>query len=86
MSDKHEEIKKLLMEDLNKSITLYKARGGKEIIDNTQYEVIYTIVTRLEVNRVIRKVIEIDPKAFIAEHIMGDVHGGVVKKKSFFES
>ena len=86
MSDKHEEIKKLLMEDLNKSITLYKARGGKEINDNTQYEVIYTIVTRLEVNRVIRKVIEIDPKAFIAEHIMGDVHGGVVKKKSFFES
>jgi uncharacterized membrane-anchored protein YitT (DUF2179 family) len=44
-------------------------------------QVIYTIVTRLEVNRVIRKVLEIDPKAFVAEHILGDVHGGMVKRK-----
>ena len=41
------------------------------------------IVTRLEVNRVIRKVLEVDKTAFIAEHILGEVHGGVVKKKPF---
>ena len=86
MSDKHEEIKKLIMDDLNKSITLYKARGGKKKIDDNQYEIIYTIVTRLEVNRVIRSVLEVDPDAFIAEHIMGDVHGGVVRKNDFFKA
>jgi uncharacterized membrane-anchored protein YitT (DUF2179 family) len=81
ISDKHPEIQEMLMNKLNKSITLYKARGGRATIGDEDMQVIYTIVTRLEVNRVIRKVLEIDPKAFVAEHILGDVHGGMVKRK-----
>jgi uncharacterized membrane-anchored protein YitT (DUF2179 family) len=83
LSDKSEEIKKLLIHDLNKSVTLYNARGGRSESKTDQLEVVYTIVTRLEVNRVVRKILEIDSKAFIAEHIMGDVHGGIIKKKPF---
>jgi len=80
MSDKSEEIKTMLMDELKKSVTLYNARGGRaKEADNI--EVVYTIVTRLEVNRVVRKVLEIDSKAFVAEHIMGEVHGGIVKRK-----
>ena len=75
------EVKEILTEELNKSITLYSARGGRATPEDDSYEVIYVIVTRLEVNRVIRKVLEVDEKAFIAEHILGEVHGGVVKKK-----
>ncbi|OYT10809.1 MAG: hypothetical protein B6I18_07115 [Bacteroidetes bacterium 4572_112] len=75
------EVKEILTEELNKSITLYSARGGRSAAEDDNYEVIYVIVTRLEVNRVIRKVLEVDEKAFIAEHILGEVHGGVVKKK-----
>jgi uncharacterized membrane-anchored protein YitT (DUF2179 family) len=85
VSDKHKEIKEMLTVELNKSVTLYQARGGSSTLDSEPMEVIYTIVTRLEVNRIIRKVLEVDPKAFVAEHIMGDVHGGVVRKKSFFQ-
>jgi len=80
MSDKSEEIKTMLMDDLKKSVTLYNARGGRAKKDDA-IEVVYTIVTRLEVNRVVRKVLEIDSKAFVAEHIMGEVHGGIVKRK-----
>ncbi|RLD65351.1 MAG: hypothetical protein DRI84_06965 [Bacteroidetes bacterium] len=81
MSDKHEEIKTMLMDEMNKSVTLYSARGGRTKIGDDNLEVVYTIVTRLEVNRVVRKILEIDPKAFVAEHIMGEVHGGIVKRK-----
>lgn len=81
VSAKHDEVKRLLMDDLKKSVTLYNARGGKAAGETENMEVIYTIVTRLEVNRVVRKVLEVDPKAFVAEHIMGDVHGGIVKRK-----
>ncbi len=81
MSDKHEEIKTMLMDEMNKSVTLYNARGGRTKIGDDNLEVVYTIVTRLEVNRVVRKILEIDPKAFVAEHIMGEVHGGIVKRK-----
>ncbi|MCK5857418.1 MAG: YitT family protein [Bacteroidales bacterium] len=81
MSDKHVEIKIMLMDELNKSVTLYNARGGRAKIGDDNLEVVYTIVTRLEVNRVVRKVLEIDSKAFVAEHIMGEVHGGIVKRK-----
>ncbi len=80
MSDKSEEIKTMLMDDLKKSVTLYNARGGRAKKSDT-IEVVYTIVTRLEVNRVVRKILEIDSKAFVAEHIMGEVHGGIVKRK-----
>lgn len=80
MSDKSEEIKVMLMDELKKSVTLYNARGGRAK-KGENIEVVYTIVTRLEVNRVIRKILEIDSKAFVAEHIMGEVHGGIVKKK-----
>ncbi len=81
VSAKHDEVKRLLMDELKKSVTLYNARGGKAAGETENMEVIYTIVTRLEVNRVVRKVLEVDPKAFVAEHIMGDVHGGIVKRK-----
>ncbi len=83
VSDKSIAIKTMLMEELNKSVTLYQARGGRATNNEDNLEVIYTIVTRLEVNRVIRKILEIDTNAFIAEHILGDVHGGIVKKKVF---
>jgi len=83
VSDYHSEIKLMLMNDLNKSVTLYQARGGRTVTGDDNLEVVFTIVTRLEVNRVIRKILEIDSNAFIAEHIMGDVHGGIVKRQSF---
>ena len=85
ISRKHAEIKKMLMEEMSKSVTLYKARGGNSHIDSEDSEVIFTVVTRLEVNRVVRRVLEVDPDAFIAEYIMGEVHGGVIKKNSFFK-
>ena len=81
LSERHEEVKTLLTEELNKSVTLYNARGGLAVDETQKMEVVYTIVTRLEVNRVVRKVLEVDPKAFIAEHIMGEVHGGIIKRK-----
>jgi len=80
MSDKSDEIKTMLMDELQKSVTLYNARGGRAK-ESDNIEVVYTIVTRLEVNRVVRKILEVDPKAFVAEHIMGEVHGGIVKRK-----
>lgn len=83
VSDNYEELKVLLTDELNKSVTLYNAKGGRAKGEDDPIEIIYVIVTRLEVNRVIRKVLEVDKTAFIAEHILGEVHGGVVKKKPF---
>jgi len=80
MSDKSEEIKTMLMDELKKSVTLSNARGGRAM-EGDNIEVVYTVVTRLEVNRVVRKILEIDKKAFVAEQILGEVHGGVVKRK-----
>ena len=80
MSDKSDEVKAMLMDELGKSVTLYNARGGRAK-EGIEIEVIYTIVTRLEVNRVVRKILEIDSKAFVAEHLLGEVYGGIVKRK-----
>ena len=83
VSDKHRQIKELLTNELNKSVTMYNARGGRAKCDDDNIEVVFVIVTRLEVNRIIRKVLEVDKNAFVAEHIMGEVHGGIVKKQPF---
>ena len=62
-------------------ITILKGEGGygkhgsHQDLDN----VLYTVVTRLEISRLRAIVTEVDPKAFIIQHSVDDVAGGKVK-------
>ena len=46
----------------------------------SEREILYCVVTRLEIGAIKSAVIEIDPAAFITTNALLDVHGGLVKK------
>lgn len=77
ISDKSEVIRQAIMRDLSRGVTVYKARRGWT---DVQQDVLYCVVTRLEIGRIKAVVKEIDAAAFVVTHPLADAEGGVIKK------
>ncbi len=77
VSEQSVAIRTRIMDELGRGVTIYKARGGKSGIEQ---EILYCVVTRLEIGRVKTIVAELDESAFIVTHALSDVQGGTVKR------
>ncbi|HEY2582823.1 MAG TPA: YitT family protein [Mucilaginibacter sp.] len=85
ISAESEQIKRQLVMALGRGITVYKGERGflKNSFDVSQpVDIVFTVVTRLEVRRLRNLVHEIDPKAFIFTSIVKEAAGGVLKKRA----
>lgn len=83
ISGKSEEIKYRLVNQLGRGITVYKGERGYlpnsyEISEDC--DIIFTVVTRLELRRLKNLVYQSDPKAFVFANTIKEASGGVVKK------
>lgn len=85
VSVKSKEVKDAIINQMHRGVTVYKSAGGLGSTGWTEEEreILYCVVTRLEISRLKHAVTEIDPSAFIATHALSDVHGGLVKKAIF---
>jgi uncharacterized membrane-anchored protein YitT (DUF2179 family) len=85
VSVKSQEVKDTIINQLHRGVTVYKSTGGLGSHGWTEEEreILYCVVTRLEISRIKNAVTEIDPNAFIATHALSDVQGGLVKKPVF---
>ena len=83
ISDSSEEIRLMIIEKLGRGLTIYKAKGGfgKHGL-HREYDVIYTVITRLEIRRLNIEINKIDPKAFVVMGKINDTRGGMIKKRS----
>jgi uncharacterized membrane-anchored protein YitT (DUF2179 family) len=70
-------IRLAIIESLNRGVTVYKGRGGKSGVDQ---DILFCVVTRLEIGKVKRIVRDVDASAFLVVHPLADVEGGVKKK------
>ncbi|MFN2516859.1 MAG: YitT family protein [Pyrinomonadaceae bacterium] len=77
ISDKSEEIRHAIIRDLQRGVTIYKGRGGRS---DTEQDILFCVVTRLEIGKIKSAVHDIDAGAFIVIHPLADAVGGVVKK------
>jgi uncharacterized membrane-anchored protein YitT (DUF2179 family) len=79
------EIKDAIINKLRRGVTAYRGRGGMGSTGVTEddQEILYCVVTRLEIGTVKRAVGEIDSAAFITTHAISDVEGGLIKKPAF---
>ncbi len=77
VSEKSDAIRQAIIETLNRGVTVYKGRGGKSGLD---LDILFCVVTRLEIGKVKRIVRELDESAFLVVHPLADVEGGVKKK------
>jgi len=85
ISGENELIKEQLVMTMGKGITIYKGERGflKDSFDVSQpVDIIFTVVTRLEVRRLRNLVHDIDPKAFVFTSIIKEAAGGVLKKRA----
>jgi uncharacterized membrane-anchored protein YitT (DUF2179 family) len=83
VSPKSELIKNVIMRHLHRGVTIYKGeRGyGKTEIAEKQVDIIVTVITRLEVQRLVARVQQIDPTAFIVTNSVSEVRGGLIKRQ-----
>ncbi|RZJ62475.1 MAG: YitT family protein [Flavobacterium sp.] len=85
ISGQSEDIKRELVMTLGRGITVYKGERGylKESFDISQpVDIVFTVVTRLELRRLNNIVHQIDPKAFVFTSIIKEAAGGVLKRRS----
>ncbi|WP_430906110.1 YitT family protein [Maribacter sp. 2-571] len=77
-----EEIRLMLIEVMGRGVTMYDGKGGygKEGIHN-DYDVLFTVITRLEIRRLNIEITKIDPKAFVVMTKINDTRGGMIKKR-----
>ncbi len=71
------EIGARIMVDLGRGVTVYKGRGG---LSGEDQEILYCVVTRLEIGKVKAIVRGLDPAAFVTSHPLAGVDGGMVKR------
>ncbi len=87
ISNKHEELRVMIIEKLRRACTIYAGKGG---YGSTGYsyekDIIYTVVTRLELARLQTEIDKIDKDAFIIMGVVKDLKGGMIKKKPLKEN
>jgi uncharacterized membrane-anchored protein YitT (DUF2179 family) len=77
MSSTPQPIRAAILDEMGRGVTVYRARGGRS---GDEREILYCVVTRLEIGRVMRIVESFDPTAFVVQHPLADVRGGVVHR------
>jgi len=84
ISGHSDEIHKMIVNDLGWGVTIYKGKRGFGKRGHIQeMDIIYTIITRLEINKLNAEIAKIDPNAFIVTHSIKDTKGGMLKKRPF---
>jgi uncharacterized membrane-anchored protein YitT (DUF2179 family) len=77
------EIASFIKQKMGRGLTIYSGKRGygKRGDSDAEMDIIFTVVTRLEISRLNSEIEKIDPHAFIVMQSIRDTKGGMVKKK-----
>lgn len=78
-----DEIAEFIKFKMGRGLTIYSGKRGygKTGETYTQTDIIFTVITRLEISRLNTAVDKIDPNAFVVMQSIRDTRGGMVKKR-----
>jgi uncharacterized membrane-anchored protein YitT (DUF2179 family) len=77
VSERSAAIREALTLGLGRGVTVYKGRGGMSGADQ---EILFCVVTRLEIGKVMNIAHDLDDSAFITVGALAEVKGGVLRK------
>jgi len=81
VSQKSKVIEDAIAQQLGVGMTIYKgASGYGSSGKNEKVNIIQTVVNRIDINKTLKLVEELDPKAFVIEFDVNKVRGGVLKR------
>ncbi len=82
ISNHTEEIRTMIIKEMGRGVTIYNGKRGYSN-DGTpgDIEIVYTVITRLELNRLNTEILKIDTNAFVVMTNVKDTKGGMIKKR-----
>ncbi|GAA4007103.1 YitT family protein [Hymenobacter fastidiosus] len=82
ISKRSEDIRHVITRWLGGGVTMYKGESGYgKPGEQEEINIVFTVVTRLELPRLREEVKRLDPHAFIVQHRVDDAVGGMLKKR-----
>ena len=84
VSEHSDTIRKVITEKLGRGVTMYRGKSGYGTRgeQGLELDIVFTVVTRLELPSLRTAVQEIDPNAFIVQYRIDDAQGGIIKKRA----
>jgi uncharacterized membrane-anchored protein YitT (DUF2179 family) len=77
ISENSAAIREAIVSRLKRGVTVYKGQRGKT---GAEQDILFCVVTRLEIGRVKNVAKEVDPNAFIVINPLSDAEGGITKR------
>jgi len=78
ISEHNDDIKAYIINEMKRGVTIYKGEGGYG--NQKDIDILYTVVTKLEMSKLQTAIRLIDADAFVIQQQIADIKGGVVKK------
>jgi uncharacterized membrane-anchored protein YitT (DUF2179 family) len=83
ISPSNEKIREMIIQKMGRGVTVYKGtRGFGTHGESLEIDIVYTVITRLEINKLNVELAKIDPNAFVVMNAVKDIRGGMIKKRS----
>lgn len=77
-----DEIRQMIVEKLGRGVTVYQGKQGfGRRGERKEIDIIYTVITRLEISRFNTEIEKIDPNAFVTMSNVKDIKGGLIKRR-----
>lgn len=82
VATRSEEIKKMIIETMGRGVTVYNGKKGFEKNSEVRdTDILFTVLTRLELNRFKTELEKIEPEAFVVMNSVKETKGGMIKKR-----
>ncbi|MBK9732014.1 MAG: YitT family protein [Chitinophagaceae bacterium] len=83
ISEHSNSIREVIIQKLGRGVTIYNGKRGfgSHEHNDLHLDIIFTVITRLEVQKLKNEVEKIDRHAFIIQQAISDTRGGMVKKR-----
>lgn len=82
ISPHSDEIRHMITHVMGRGLTVYMGkRGYGKTGHSFDTEIVYCVITRLEISKLLTEIEKIDPNAFVVMSAVKDTRGGIIKKR-----
>ncbi|MBQ4819089.1 YitT family protein [Aquimarina sp. MMG016] len=82
ISEHNTEVRNMITHKMRRGVTIYQGKQGYGTNGNmNEVDIVYTVITRLEISKLNTEIEKIDPNAFVIMHSINDTRGGMIKKR-----
>lgn len=83
ISSHSDEIRLMIINEMRRGVTVYKGhRGYGTHGEKKEIDIVYSVVTRLELNKLNTEIEKIDPNVFVVMSNVKDTKGGMIKRRA----